>query len=806
METTYLYRGWEFVQRSKADKGEWLEAQVPGHVHLDLVRHGVIAHPFERMHEAGAQWVDAEDWSYRCRFVWSPKPGLPRRVLRFEGLDTIAHVSVNGERVAISENMHVPLEVDVTETLREGENEVRVDFLSAVRIGNERMAEYLAEQSLPNDVARFEERSFVRKAQYMFGWDWGPRLVSCGIWKPVSLVEYAARLTDVWIRQRHHDNGSVALTIVTEVEGDAKVSMVVEAPDGEETKVPPAGKLTIKEPYLWWTHDLGEPHLYSLHVTLEGTDGASQTVTKRFGLREIRLVQEPDEHGSSFQFELNGFPIYARGANWIPDHSFPSAITGQQIHDQFARMVDMNMNMVRVWGGGLYESDAFYDFADETGVLVWQDFAYGCAYYPDTGAWQEIAREETASNVKRLRNHASLALWCGNNENLTMWHSAWGGKEHQPPRYYGEHLYDGVIPAVLKELDPERDYIPSSPYGGEHANQGGVGDQHCWDVWHGGDWRKYTASTARFCSEFGFSASPSADVWQETLGEDDLDPRSPVVRWHDKTGKSPDEYHGLVHLHYPEIETLEDLVFYSQLNQRDALRFGIEHYRRSEFCKGTLIWQLNDCWPVQSWAVVDARGNYKAAAFELRRLYAPTLVSIERDGEIARVHCVNDSGDPVKDELMVRAVSLVTGERLGEWKKTASLEPGKRRVVLEVPLKGLNTSETVLVAAWGEADAWQLLAEPKHARLGEFDIYATVNGDEGLAIHAEGPVLDLMLGGYDWDHGLADGGPIQGPGTQIVLSLPEGGVYELGYVKPPKSLIGRSLAGLHEIPVYRSPI
>lgn len=807
MLQTTLSRGWEFVSRAQAAKGLWLPAEVPGHVHLDLQAAGVIPDPFERMHEAGVQWVDQEDWTYRCRFVWEPKDDLPRRVLRFEGLDTIATISLNGEVIGHSANMHVPLELDVTDRLQEGENELQVEFLSAARIGESLKADYLASEGLRPDCANFFDRSFVRKAQYMFGWDWGPRLVSCGIWQPVRLLEFAARVTDVHIRQEHHKkDGSVETWFSVELEGEAQTALFVTAPDGERLPVGPSGRLKFKEPYLWWTHDLGESHLYSLEIEVQPTASAPFVETRRFGLRTIRLRREKDEFGESFQFVLNGVPIYARGANWIPDHSFPSSITPSQLFDQFARVVDMNMNMLRVWGGGLYESDAFYDHADEQGVLIWQDFAYSCAYYPDGPEAQEAARQEAIANVKRLRNRASLALWCGNNESLTMFEGPWGGKERNPDRYYGEHIYNEVLPQVLAELDPERDYIPTSPWGGEKSNDGGIGDQHYWNVWHGGDWRNYADSTARFCSEFGFSGSPSMDVWNRYLGDNDRDPNGSQVRWHDKTGKTTEIYNGYTTLHYPEPQDLEELVYYTQLNQRDALRFGIEHFRRSAFCKGTLIWQLNDCWPVQSWAVVDCLGNYKAAAYDLRRLYADVLVSMDRQGAVVKVHCVNDGMENVKDDLIVRAVSLATGEVVREWEQKVSVKPGDRKVGLEVSIKGLNTAETLVVAYWESAWGWTLLCEPKDARPAKFEVHASSAGADGLILRAEGPVVDLCLGGYGWEHGLSDGGPLQGPGTQIFVTLPERGDYEMSFLKAPTRLRGRSLAGWHEIRVSRAPL
>ncbi|HEV8246040.1 MAG TPA: hypothetical protein VGP93_09745, partial [Polyangiaceae bacterium] len=670
LRRTYLHRGWTFAEsawpaagRVGYSKREWLPARVPGHVHLDLLENGIIAHPFERMHELGCQWVDERDWSYRTSFEWQPDPERPQRMLHFAGLDTVCRVLLNGELLAEHDNMFVPLELDVSAKLQPGTNQLRVDFDSAVRVGLERRSAWLKDEGLA-EVERLEERSFVRKAQYMYGWDWGPRLVSCGIWRPVELREYRARIRDVHVRQEHLEDGQVRLSLTTDVDGPANVVHVLE---GEALSIAD-GALTIERPRLWQPNGIGEQHLYTLRSYACPADFDAKRLPKgtseacaaldavaldlcvtRVGLRTFALRREADRFGESFGFEVNGQPLWALGANWIPDHSFPSAVAAAQYRSRLSAAKNSGMNMLRVWGGGLYESDEFYELCDELGLLVWQDFAFACAYYPDTGSFADAARREAEVNCVRLRNHASLALWCGNNENLTMFQGRWGDKSKQPPRYLGEHLYDRVLPDALSRLDPERPYIPTSPHGGKDANGGGIGDQHYWDVWHGrGDWQHYRDSTARFASEYGFASAPSLRAWREVFHEAQSfasadspsvglcslrkGVRDPIVRWHDKTMKGYETFLGYVFLHYPETSDLEDWTYYSQLNQRDALRAAIEHYRRSEFCQGSLIWQINDCWPVQSWAVIDSLGQPKAAFFELARLHAPGLLSLKRDG------------------------------------------------------------------------------------------------------------------------------------------------------------------------------
>lgn len=840
MRTTFLHSGWEFTEKTwegrKAGSAftEWLPAQVPGHVHVDLVDNGVIADPHVRMNELGAQWVDLSDWVYRTSFSWEEDETLPRRVLRFEGLDTICTVFLNGEEIAKHDNMFVPLEVDVTERLIEGNNELRIEFASAVRVGNERRAEFFAEQGLGENVERFDDRAFVRKAQYMFGWDWGPRLVSCGVWRPVSLLEFEARILDVHAKITRKDRDLYLVDIASEVEGDAKVIHCLE---GVGCRIGD-GTIILQEPPLWspdqpitftlttgllpadadttpFEVDLDEAEneeereeasdIQALLLEEDSLDVRNTTI----GFVETRLVQMEDEFGESFEFTVNGQRLWARGANWIPDHSFPGIIDQARLRDRLEKAVDMGFNMLRVWGGGLYETDEFYDLCDELGILVWQDFPFACGFYPDDESDREIIRLEAAANIKRLRNHPCLALWCGNNENHEMFFNQWGGPAVQPPRYFGEPLYEETLPQIVAELDPGRSYIPSSPIGSPPAekvvdekrrgpNADHYGDQHNWDVWHGrGDWKYYVDSKGRFSSEYGFASSCSTSLWAKTLTEEDWDPHSPAVKWHDKTLKGHETFHGYVKLHYPESFTLEDWVYFSQLNQRDALRVGVEHYRRSEFARGSLIWQLNDCWPVQSWAILDSDGNYKALAYELRRLYADRLLSFERQNEKVRLHACNDGDDAWAFGVAVEAFDTRTGELLEAWGGEGTVDPDSRGEILELDLTGLNVHETILIAtASGAAPTWLLLNEPKLMRFSPPSLLTVSTATPGvLAFSCEGPVFDLML--------TSEGDP--SPFLDNFITTVDG-YFEVRCEKVPDVIEARSLAGFHRIRTTRSPL
>jgi beta-mannosidase len=814
LRTTLLHSGWQFAcqrwlgppRRLGHSELEWLSAQVPGHIHLDLMRHGIIADPYRGFGELGCQWVDEQDWSYRTQFAFEPDPALPGRLLRFEGLDTVCTVSLNGQAVARHDNMFVPLQVDVSGRLQRGNNELRVDFESAARVGRERRQRYLEGEQLPDSVARFDERAFVRKAQYMFGWDWSPRLVSVGIWRPVALVEYAGRLVDVHVIQQHLADGSVELRLLSEVQGAGEAVHFIE---GVEEVVRDGQAARIERPERWWPAGLGAQRLYEVTTVLAPPGVTDRAELKqmahdrrviRVGLRTLRLLREPDSWGESFEFEVNGQRLWALGANWIPDDSFPSVVTRSRLQAQLEKARDLGMNMLRVWGGGLYESDDFYELCDELGLLLWQDFAYACSHYPDDRQARQAAREEAGVNVRRLRNHPSLALWCGNNENRMLFHKKWGSVQRQPGRYYGEAIYESVLPELLASLDPGRPYIPSSPCGGEEPNCGGIGDQHCWDVWHGrGDWKYYADSTGRFVSEFGFAAAPGVRTWRRMVGDMPdllaLDPRHPVARWHDKTGKGYERFLGLAELHYPPATDLAEWIYYSQLNQRDALRHGFEHYRCSEFCRGALLWQLNDCWPVQSWAVIDSEGEYKAAAYELRRLLAPLLVAIERDGSRVRLWITLDNApDAAHGQAVLEARSLLDGQLLARHSSEFGASPGSRRIALEVELEGLELDETIVSGSFLGRETFQLLAEPKAARLVAPHLVAWSDAP-GLVIQSDVPVVDLMV----WD----EGGQLRLYDNFVTLAA--GGRTRLRTSGTPTQLRARSLQGVHAVEFVTVP-
>jgi len=651
----------------------WMPASVPGHVHLDLMEAGVICDPFYRLNERGVEWVDETDWVYETRFHVESLV-TDNVYLLFHGLDTIAEIYLNGLLLGCTDNMYIPHEFLVGDKLNaghgaDGENILRVVFEAAYRIGSERYKAWddAGNPSMPGHWDVWDARAFVRKAQYMFGWDWGPVLNSCGIWKPVELAQIpVARFLDYRYEVLSHNSDRAVveveafierapsalgetISMLLKIDGGTPITASVNVPEGSG-RIGCKAVVTIENARLWQPNGLGDQSLYPVEIELKG-DGFIDRMRGNIGIRTIELLCEPDADGigEGFKFRVNGADLFIKGANWIPSYSFPS-------HEKIGNLLkdarDAGFNMLRVWGGGLYESEEFYRQCDHYGIMVWQDFPYACSFYPDIDEYADAARHEAEIAVRRLRSHPSLAVWCGNNEIDAMYRTS---KGNLPPRFVGEPIFHEILPDVVAKEDPGRIYRPSSPFGGEDPNASNIGDHHNWDIWQGkGDWIHYADCRSRFASEFGFAASCGLAAWKTCLADDDRSARSTAVRWHDKTRLGYDNYLRLIRLHFPDPETLEDMVYYSQLNQAEALKFGIEHCRRIKgTCWGTLFWQFNDCWPAHTWAVIDSAHDRKAAYFACKRFYAPVLLSLVRSGNTVEAHIVNDRQGGIEGKLVL---------------------------------------------------------------------------------------------------------------------------------------------------------
>ena len=622
-----------------------VSATVPGSVYHDLLTAGQIPDPFYRDNENEALKIMDNDFVYSRSFT-VPASLLENDavVLRCDGLDTLATVTVNGTVVGTAKNMHRTYEFDVKSVLQAGENTISVKFDSPTRYIKEAYAQNRADGSSDAMVGF----PLLRKAHCMFGWDWGPRLPDAGIWRDIRILGIkTARIRDVYVVQ-HHESGKVTLEVsthVTEITGSAPVSVKVTAPDGTVfTAQGEHALIEIENPQLWWPNGLGQQPLYQVEVTLgEGLD----SWCKRVGLRTLTVTRKKDQWGESFSHCVNGVNVFAMGADYIPEDNLLPRVNPQRTRRLLEDAKAANMNCVRVWGGGYYPEDYFYDTCDELGLLVWQDFMFACAVYNLTEDFEENIRAEFVDNIRRLRHHASLALWCGNNEMEQFvacgeWVSSLGQKADYIK------MYEYIIPKILKQEDPQTFYWPASPSSGgsfDEPQDPNRGDVHYWDVWHGlkpfTDYRNYLF---RYVSEFGFQSFPCMETIESFTAPEDRNVFSYVMEKHQRNASANGRIVSYLSQMYLYPGKLTDLVYASQLLQAQAMQYGVEHWRRNrndEHCMGAVVWQLNDCWPVASWASIDYFGRWKALHYYEKRFFAPVLISCHEEGILSQNTNVN---------------------------------------------------------------------------------------------------------------------------------------------------------------------
>ena len=627
---------WRF--RDATRRSPWRRAVVPGCVHHDLRRAGLIPDPFWGTNELDLQWIADRAWEYRARFTLPPALlGEEMVELVADGLDTVATVMLNGREIARTENMFIGYRWDVTRLLRRGRNELSIRFGSAMDCIRTHRPEHRP-RDINDPVGGCTK---IRKQQCQFGWDWGPRLVTAGIWRDLRLEGWTGnRLESVRVTQDHRPDGSVVLRFTPEL-ARPEASVVMRGTISLAGKVVAwieDQKAEIKNPQLWWPRGQGGQPLYDLAVEVAGPDGAVvDRWARRLGLRTIVLDRHPDPWGESFQFVVNGRPVFAKGANWIPAHSFVAGLTRADYARDLRSAAEAHMNMVRVWGGGIYESEDFYDLCDELGLLVWQDFMFACTLYPADAEFLAGARAEAAHQVRRLRHRACLALWCGNNEVFACNLADLPSGSRALADY--EALFHRALPEVTTAVDGVTPYWPSSPWRGDrdgsHAAGEQRGDTHFWDVWHARkpvkDYERYAF---RFASEFGMQSFASAETQASFCAADDGNVFGPAMTNHQKNRFGNQIILDYVSRQYRFPRDQAALLFLSQLNQAGCMQVGVEHYRRNmPRCMGALYWQLNDCWPVASWSSLEFDGRWKALHHVARRFFAPAIAVAHVPGE-----------------------------------------------------------------------------------------------------------------------------------------------------------------------------
>lgn len=613
-------------------------AEVPGSVYHDLLTAGRIPDPFYRDNETEALKLMEYDFHYSRAFqVDGELLDCGAVLLRCEGLDTLAAVYINGAEAGRADNMHRVWEFDVKDLLREGENNIAVHFASPTRF----IRESYAADPADGTADAMEGFPSLRKAHCMFGWDWGPRLPDAGIWRDISLLGVdTARIRDVLVKQFHED-GRAALEIDTHIirltDAPAEVRVSVTAPDGTVlTGVGETCRIEVPDPRLWWPAGYGGQPLYRVEAELVSGGTRLDVWSRRTGLRTMTVSRVKSEHGESFSHCVNGVDVFAMGMDYIPEDNLLPRVTPERTRRLLEDARAANVNTIRVWGGGYYPDDYFYDICDELGLLVWQDFMFACAVYNLTDAFEETITAEFVDNIRRLRSHPSLALWCGNNE---MEQFAGSGMWIRAMRQKSDYIkmFQYIIPKVLKAEDPQAFYWPSSPSSGGDFDEPGDpsrGDVHDWDVWHGlkpfTDYRNYLFS---YVSEFGFQSFPCMETIESFTLPEDRNIFSYIMEKHQRNATANGRIVTYLSQNYLYPATLDKLVYASQLLQAQAMQYGVEHWRRNRGrCMGAVIWQLNDCWPVASWAGIDYFGRWKALQYYARRFFAPVLVSCHEEG------------------------------------------------------------------------------------------------------------------------------------------------------------------------------
>jgi len=784
----------------EADSETWHSAHVPGSVYADLMADGTMPDPFWRENELDAFERMKKDYVYQRTFTVTEAQLAHAHVeLVCEGLDTLAHVSLNGREIAFTDNMHITWVWDVKEQLHAGENTLEIRFDSPILYCAKKAEEAPGWES-SDATPGFRH---LRKAHCMFGWDWGPRLPDAGIWRPIFLRTWdAARLENALMLQTHHD-GVVDVTIRPEITGESAWSAEITAPDGEVIIIPETTAaeqvIAIQNPQLWWPNGLGKQPLYRVTVRLATGD----TRVWRIGLRTMTVSREKDEWGEEFCHVVNGMKVFAMGADYIPEDNILARVTPERTRRLLEDCKAANFNAIRVWGGGYYPDDAFYDICDELGLMVWQDLMYACAFYDLTPDFERSIRVETHQNVARLRHHASLALICGNNEmemfmaganSALINHRTW---EFVPtyPHHITDYvkMFEYILPAIVKETAPQTYWWPASPSSGgnfDAPNDENRGDNHYWDVWHGEKpFTEYRKFFFRYASEFGFQSFPCLKSVEQFTLPDDRNIFSRVMERHQRNQAANGKILSYLSQTFRYPNSFDDLLYASQLMQAEAIRYGVEHWRRNRGrCMGAIIWQLNDIWPVASWASIDYYGRWKALHYAAKRFFAPVMISAEEEGELSqnpkineyhpapleksfRLNVCNETLRDVTGEV-VWALRTPDGEIVRQNQQTLTIPAMSAKWLDKVDCADASLTEHYVSFAFvvddvAVSEGTCIFCAPKHFEFVDPRLTVETHGDT-IIVTSHAYAKQVWLESEDADLLLDDNAFDMNPGTKVV--------------------------------------
>jgi beta-mannosidase len=720
-----LNTNWQFKGTNTLD---WKSASVPGNIFTDLLSHKVIEDPFIKTNEEKVQWVSKKDWEYKTNFSLSEEILNKKNIeLNFEGLDTYAKIYINGNYQLNTTNAFKRYTISLKDIPMYKSNELKIVFENTGSIENP--AKLNSKYKLPEG-----KRIYTRKAQFQYGWDWGPKLNTLGIWKPITLKALDdLKFENIYIRQKEIDKDKALLSveIIIESKDDRNIQLFtkinkeiissnISLKKGKHTyKVP----IEIINPKLWWTHNLGNPYLYNFNFQLISDGKIKDEKSVKKGIRTIKLIAKKDTIGESFYFELNGKPVFMKGANYIPQNSFQNKVTNQHYEKLLSDVVESNMNMLRVWGGGIYENDIFYDICDEKGILVWQDFMFACAMYPGSIEFLANVKEEAEQQIKRLRNHTSIALWCGNNENAEGWRRwGWQAKrtKKEKEEIWNDYLavFDTILPKSVAKLS-ETNYWETSPkYGRGNPKYQMEGDAHDWWVWHDGyPFEHFEKNVPRFMSEFGFQSFPSFETINYINQNDTINLKTDAIKLHQKHAKGFQLIEEYMNRNYKISKNEEDYVYVSQLLQAKGIVMGIEAHRRAKPTNmGSLYWQLNDCWPSISWSSIDYFGQWKALQYKAKNAFKNLIISSTIEKNKVKTFVINDTFNPIQGNLKVTLIDFYGKEIWKDSKEIQVLE-NSSKPYFNFSLESIKSESSVLITEFNNQQSVFFFTKPKDLNL-----------------------------------------------------------------------------------------
>lgn len=678
--------------------GKWFPATVPGTIHTDLLNNKLIDDPYYSDNETKLDWISKQDWMYKIEFDFNPKKAKNYKLV-FEGLDTIADVYLNDKKIASTQNMFLKYSFGVNKYLQAGKNELKIHFHSPINYAIKQEAKY---GKLP--VALNSYRSYIRKAQYSFGWDWGPTFQTSGIWRDVYIEEEkAAEIDSILFDTISISKTKAKVRVKVDIKcGDnSKKKLLVEiADENKKINITESNtyevELNIKEPKLWWPNGEGEQNLYDLKLTIfDKKENELNSEVKRVGIRTIELITK-EKKENTFKLRVNGRDIFAKGVNWIPTDSFLPRVDKLKYSKLLSYAKEANMNIVRDWGGGIYEDDYFYQKCDELGLLVWQDFMFACGAYPEQKEFIDNVKKEVQQNVLRLQHHPSIAIWCGNNENEWIWYQDHKTHYKEMPGYT---IYHDVIPNILKKIDPDRPYHPSSPFGwDEDPNSFDSGNTHQWKIWSMWvDYEQVRDDQSLFVTEFGFQGPANKDTLENVIPKENRKVHDRIFEFHNKQIEGPERVWRFLTAHLPAATNWDDYLYLAQLNQGFALKTCLEHWRTNGRTNGSIIWQINDSWPVTSWAIIDYDLKPKLAYHFVKNIFTPQIIYFSNEKESLQGKIQNYSINDFKGSCKLFFIETTTGEIIKQFTSKVSLK-GKQTILLGLQLSKYLSEEVIVYA------------------------------------------------------------------------------------------------------------